>query len=465
MSVAPGIASRQEGAHLAAGEKCARSIRWILSLALVVMVGMAAYPSVATEAFGASTKRKPGKANSTACKESRKAPKHKRARPKNRAKAQDLTSAQILTQSQNEFAARFHSLYLKDSCDKNFAFSPFSIHTALSMVYAGARGRTERQIVKALQAKTMTQSQLHDAQRAQLQELEGVNQEGVEFGAANALWVQNGFNMKSEFLNLLTTNYGAPPGILDFMKNPGPARKEINKWVSENTRDLIEELFSPQQVDSSTIFILANAVAMKAEWLDKFKQKTRARIFHGPSGDVRVPMMSHRRARTYGYKKRSSYLTVELPYKGDRLSMYVVLPARGAGYKFSSKLKSATLRQALKGVVRQKVKLKMPKFEIDSSPDLIKLLKELGAQDMFSSMANLSGMSDTKLFINVAVHKAIVKVNEEGTEAAAATGFGGKTSMPPPAPSVVVNRPFLFLIKDRVTEAILFQGWVANPKK
>ena len=460
MSVTPEIASRQDRAHLAGGDKCTRSIRWILSLALAVIVGIAAHASVTTEAFGASSERKPSGANKTACKESRKAAKNKRTRPKKRAKVQDLTNAQILTQSQNEFAARFHSLYLRDSCDKNFAFSPFSIHTALSMVYAGARGRTEKQIAKALQAKTMSQQQLHDAQRAQLQTLKGVNQEGVEFGAANALWVQNGFSVKSEFMNLLATDYGASPGVLDFKNRSEPSRKEINKWVSANTRDLIEELFMPGSINRLTRLVLVNAVAMNAEWLNKFTQKAIARTFHSPSGDIKVPMMLQR--AKFGYKKRSSYSTIELPYKNDRLSMYVVLPARGAGYKFSSKLKSATLRQALKGVVRRDIRLKIPKFEITSKPELIPLLKKLGVRDAFTARADFSGIQKG-LFISAAAHETVVKVNEEGTEAAAATGAGmGIISF---APLVVVNRPFLFLIKDRVTGAILFQGWVANPKK
>ncbi len=292
---------------------------------------------------------------------------------------------------------------------------------------------------------------------------------------ANALWGRIGDKFLPGFLALNKRDYGAGLERVDFGGNPEGARKTINAWVEKKTENKIKDLIPPKTFNSETNLVLTNAVYFKAEWLSKFKKRsTRERTFKLAGGKkVRAPTMYQR--GFFGYGQAGDLQILEMGYQGKRMSMVVLLPRKVAGIAALEKsLSSDKLTVLLAGVRNMQVRVYLPKFKITSDAKLKKALSSLGMGLAFKRrVADFSGMngikppSDGCMYIQDAIHKAFVAVDEEGTEAAAATAviMGAADSVPPPAPVFRADHPFIFIIRDRVSGAVLFLGRVMNPRK
>ena len=360
--------------------------------------------------------------------------------------------------------------------DGNLFYSPYSISLALAMTYAGARGETAQQMANTLQF-TLFQERLHSAFNGLDLELtgrgegaEGTDEDGFRLNIVNALWGQEGFEFLSEFLDVVGANYGAGLRLLDFRTAAEDSRIEINDWVSEQTEGRIEDLIPEGVIDELTRLVLTNTIFFNAAWLYPFTEgRTKDGAFHLlDRGEVTVPMM--KRTARFGLGKGDGYQVIELPYDGGELSMVILLPDTRQFEAFEAPLDADLVRTISEGLVATRVALTMPKFEFESNFSLADTLGAMGMPVAFISsfgpctpkMADFSGMTGAcELSITGIVHKAFVSVDEAGTEAAAATAAGVEISSLPP--SVTIDRPFVFLIRDIETGAILFVGRVADP--
>jgi len=352
----------------------------------------------------------------------------------------------------------------------NLFYSPYSISLALAMTYAGARGETEQQMADTLHF-ILSQDRLHPAFNGLDLELarrsegaEGKDGEGFRLNIVNALWGQEGYKFLSEFLDLLAENYGAGLRLLDFYA-PEEARVTINDWVSDQTEGRIEDLIPQGVIDDMTRLVLTNAIYFNAAWAEPFEpDQTADGTFYLLDGsEVTVPMM--KQTESFGYAEGEGYQAVELPYEGGELAMVILLPEAGGCEAFEGSLDAERVDAIVKDLTHKEVALTMPKFEFDSSFELAEILAGMGMPDAFNEAADFSGMDGTPLlFIKEVVHKAFVSVDEAGTEAAAATAVVmAFKALPSPPIEVTVDRPFVFLIRDIETGAILFVGRVVNP--
>jgi serpin B len=376
-----------------------------------------------------------------------------------------------LSEGNSEFAFDlYRTLAAKNG---NMFYSPYSISVALAMTYAGARGETETQMADTLRF-LLSQQNLHPAFNGLDIELsqrgegaEGKDGEGFRLNVVNAIWGQQDYEFLPEFLDVLAVNYGAGLRLLDFINQPEESRVTINNWVSDQTEERIKDLIPQGVIDSITRLVLTNAIYFNAAWMYPFeKESTSDGMFYLLDGsDVTVPMM--KQTESFGYTEGEGYRAVELPYDGRELSMVIVLPGDGRFREFESSLTSALVDDILSDLElgRQKIALTMPKFEFESSFGLVDTLAGMGMPIAFSEGADFSGMTgNNDLCIGDVIHKAFVSVDEAGTEAAAATAVVMElTGIPQPPLELAIDRPFIFMIRDLETAAVLFVGRVENP--
>lgn len=390
---------------------------------------------------------------------------------KARAASPDVSAADLdeLVAGNNAFA--FDLYQAIRGSDGNLFYSPYSISLALVMTYAGARGETESQMADTLHF-TLPQARLHPAFNALDLALasrgEGAKSkdgEGFKLAIANSIWGQEGFKFLDAFLDTLAENYGAGLRLLDFAKAPEDARSTINDWVSEQTEGRIQDLLPPDSITDLTRLVLTNAIYFNAAWRMPFEESMTADgVFHLlDGGQVTVPMM--RQAEFLGYAQGNGYQAVELPYDGDELSMVILLPDAGRFADFEAALDADRVAAIVGDLGSANLALTMPKFEYDARLDLAGTLSNMGMPEAFGMSADFSGMDGKQdLFISGVFHKAFVSVDEAGTEAAAATGVVMTLKAAPGQPvEVTVDRPFIFLIRDIQTGAVLFVGRVLNP--
>jgi serpin B len=364
--------------------------------------------------------------------------------------------------------------WLSAEKSENFFYSPYSISVALAMTYAGARGETEQQMAKALNFN-LPQERLHPAFNALDQQLASLtaaaqgNEEGQGFRLqiANALWGQQGFEFLREFLDTLAQNYGAGLRLVDFQSDPEAARQVINQWISDQTEQKIKDLIPQGALDPLTRLVLTNAIYFNAAWQYPFqKEATVEEPFTLLNGEkVNVPMM--KLSKSLLYAEGEDYQLVSLPYEGGRVEMVVILPAAGQFETFSAKIDSDWLRRALEQRQAHTVNLRLPKFKVESDFSLVNALSSFGMPLAFTpDQADFSGMDGKRdLYIGEVLHKAYVNVDEAGTEAAAATAVIMElTAILPEQPvTMIVDRPFCFLIREVQSGTVLFVGQVRSP--
>lgn len=352
----------------------------------------------------------------------------------------------------------------------NLIFSPYSISLALAMTYAGARGETEQQMADTLRF-TLPQDRLHPAFNMVDLELssrgEDVDEqlgEAFRLNIANPIWGQRGYDFLPEFLDVLALNYGAGLRLVDYVEAPEEARQIVNQWVSDQTEEKIKDLIPQGAIDSLTRLVLANAIYFNAGWFYPFEEEqTRNSSFHLlGGGQISVPMMSQ--SKMLPYAEGEGYQAVALPYVGGEMAMVILLPGVGQFEWFEDCLSSELLSDILQDIEMREVAITMPKFEYESSFMLRDALIEMGMPSAFGD-ADFSGMTGTReLFISEVAHKAFISVDEEGTEAAAATAvIMSLTAAPAPAVEVKIDRPFIYMIRDLQTGTVLFVGRILNP--
>ena len=390
---------------------------------------------------------------------------------KPRVTSPDVSGADLATLVEGNSAFAFNLYQALREGDGNLFYSPYSISLALAMTYAGAQGETAQQMADTLQF-VLPQDRLHPAFNDLDLELsrrgegaEGKDGEGFRLNIVNAIWGQKDYEFLSEFLDLLAENYGAGLRVLDFVSAPEESRITINNWVSDQTEGRIEDLIPQGLINALTRLVLTNAIYFNAAWQYPFEEDMTE---DGPfylldGGEVTVPMM--RQTELFGYAEGDGYQAVELPYDGGELSMIILLPQTGQFETFEDSLDAQQVDEIIGRLEHRQVTLAMPRFEFESSFGLREALVAMGMPVAFSGDADFSGMTGNRdLFIAEVIHKAFVSVDEAGTEAAAATAVVMPTSMPPDEIiEVTVNRPFVFLIHDIETGAILFIGRVVNP--
>jgi serpin B len=351
----------------------------------------------------------------------------------------------------------------------NLFFSPESISTAFAMAYAGARGQTATEMAHALHYSLQPES-LHPAMGALLAAMNAPHA-GYELHVADALWAEQDENFLSSYLKLVQSAYGAGLHKVDFKSSPETVRATINHWVEQQTSNKIQDLLAPGTLTPATRLVLTNAVYFKGAWLDPFRaEQTGEEPFHiTAKQSVKTKMMN--RTGSYSYYDGGWFQELELPYRANELSMIVLLPKKTDGLAELEKeftAKSANEWIAELGPV-EKVVLTFPCFTMTQQFELSKTLATMGMPLAFSSSADFSAMTGKPDFtISAAIHKAYIDVNEQGTEAAAATAVVITEMAARVAPPPIVfdaDHPFLFMIRDTKSGSILFLGRVTDPTK
>jgi serpin B len=362
------------------------------------------------------------------------------------------------------FGADFLRLTQADS--SNTVISPYSLYTVLAMARAGAKNTTAAQLNAVLRldgsaqgsAITAIDNGISNATDAARQ-----MQSKIIVEAANETWVQNGVDVQQDYLDQLARQFGVSAVAADFLNDPEGMRKAINSWVAERTNALIPELFAQGSINEDSMVVLVNALYLKASWARPFYPGTPAPFTLLDGTSVPSPMMS-----APGHVAGASgdgWSAATISYSGNALAMTLLVPDAGNFSAVVAALDADVIRAA--SVPTGQFELTMPPFKVTSAPDAKRAVQQLGVVDVFiDGVADLSGIAGDPgwLFAGSFVHQATISVDENGTEAAAATGMGMMASgAPTPAPELVIDRPFLFWISETSTGSPLFLGTVVNP--
>jgi serpin B len=350
----------------------------------------------------------------------------------------------------------------------NLFLSPFSISTALAMVYAGARGDTAAQMASVLHLSGDAASIAHEFGTL-FADLNSAGQGDYALSIADALWGQQGMEFLSQFLDTMQTDYGGGLNQVDFINDADAVRQTINDWVAGHTNGKIQDLFPSGTITDATRLVLANAIYFQGDWANAFRASSTFDAGFTLASGASEQVATMHNTGSYRYMQKDGFQVVELPYAGGRLAMDVLLPSDASG---SAGLDVGQLPGDLNNwfgdLGTQQVQLSLPKFKLTTEFDLARQLKSLGMGDAFGRDADFSGITDsTRLEISGVRHKATIDVTETGTEAAAATGVVGQIGAiradPDPPVQFDADHPFLFMIRDTLSGSVLFMGQEADP--
>jgi serpin B len=355
----------------------------------------------------------------------------------------------------------------------NLAISPASVSLALTLPWSGARGATAAEMARVLHLSGTPDSVLPGV-ADQLARLNDPKRTAYTLRVANRLFPERTYALQKAFLDRMAS-LGAPAEGLDFRRAPGPSRQRINTWVAEQTSDRIRDLLPPPAINAETRLVLVNAIYLLADWLSPFSRETTRFVpFFFPTGDRPVPTMHQ--VGTFKFAAADGVKLLEMPYVGGALAMTIVLPdARDGLPALEQSLDARRLDTWIAALKPQKVAVVLPKFTIDppSPLALADVLKGLGMKLAFDrEQADFTGIAAPpspadRLVISDVFHKAFVKVDEKGTEAAAATAVvmqrAGAMPDPQRPQEFRADHPFLFLIRDLKTGGVLFLGRVVDP--
>lgn len=371
--------------------------------------------------------------------------------------------ASRLVAANTRFGFKLFSQILQQNQGGNVLLSPFSVVNALSMLYNGASGDTQREMAKAMALQEMTVEEVNRANADLKTSLENADPK-VKLAIANSLWGRSGFSFKPDFLKRNQDFSKVEAATLDF-SSPN-ATNRINTWVSEKTEGKIPKIID--RIAPDEVLFLINAVYFKGNWTTQFDaSQTRERPFNRLDGSQKQhPMMSQ--SGKYQYYETEQFQAVSLPYGDGRLSMYIFLPKSTSNLKnFSGTLTPENWDRWLKQFSSRQGSIQIPRFEFEYSARLNDVLAALGMQAAFDrKQANFSGISSDSTYINRVQHKTFIEVNEEGTEAAATTSVGVTVVSAPTVPpfQMLVDRPFFYAIRDNQAGTILFMGSVVEPE-
>lgn len=341
----------------------------------------------------------------------------------------------------------FRHLLGQSAPDDNVSVSPYSAAVALSMLAEGAAGETKVELDNALNGCVFTGKDL------------GAN-DSITITSANSVWIDDDFAVRNTYVSHLSKEYDALATTLNFT-DPATV-KAINNWCSEHTEGMIDGII--KELTPEMVMVLVNALYFNGEWECPFKaQSTSDMVFHGSKGDNEVPFMNQQ--TMFNYIEYEGNQLVQLPYKGSRYSMYVLLPSSSMGVKaIEDYLTEGGVREVLSMMKPQKINLRLPKFKLEYETSLVKTLESMGVRSVFSGAADLSGIARGPLAVSDVLQKTVVDVDEAGTEAAAVTAIMVKltSARVEPVPMMNVNRPFYYMLADPDSGTVLFIGRVMN---
>jgi serpin B len=386
----------------------------------------------------------------------------------------DIGSTKAVADANNRFAFDLYSRLAKDKeyTGSNIFFSPFSLSSALAITYEGAKGKTADEIrsVFYFPANDTTRRGGFAGLNA------GINSgdPGYSLRTANALWAEKTYPFLAGYVSTAERFYGAKITNLDFIGHPEDSRITINTWVEEKTEDRIKDLIPVGVINPMTRLVITNAIYFKGDWVKQFdKNKTADADFRTDSGKtVKVPMMQRTdEDAVYLYAENNDLQMLSMPYEhttGKELSMVVLLPRADNLTATEASLSADTLSALKQSATSRRVMVYFPKYTLKTRYSLPGTLGAMGMPTAFTGNADFSGMDGTKnLLISDVIHQAFVDVNEEGTEAAAATAvvmrMMAAPGNPEPVPVFRADHPFIFLIQDDETGSILFMGRIVNP--
>jgi len=368
--------------------------------------------------------------------------------------------------SNNQFAIDLYRKINSKDTEKNIFVSPFSVSTALAMTYEGSRGNTRKQMSGVLHLD-MSDVDRQSGFSALLAETSAGPGKHYKLNVANALWGQKGFHFEAPFLSATGKYYGGALNLVDFKLNTEGARQEINTWAEDHTAKMIRDLIPARALDRNARLVLTNAIYFKGTWASQFKPLFTKDAPFNVSKTVKVQTPMMHQTGHFRFIKESGVSAIELPYADDDLSMIAILPD-GDIDKMGESLTLDKIRQLSVDMFSQDVDVYLPRFKMEAGYGLGGMLSDMGMPDAFiENLANFSGMTgQPDLYIDKVIHKARIEVNEEGSEAAAATAVIMVTKAMMTDKAVFrADRPFLFMIVHNKTGAILFMGRLSNPSQ
>ena len=371
-------------------------------------------------------------------------------------------NAQSIIESNNQFGFEF---YQEIKSNNNFVFSPASISSAFAMTYNGAQGNTFNEMAQVFHFnKNLSEFNTDYKNLFTLNE----NQKDFQFYNANSLWIQEGMEIKQNFLDVNKTYYGASLNLLDFKNDSEKSRITINNWVSEKTKNKINDLLNPSTIDNATRLVLVNALYFKGAWKKQFKKEQNTKDkFQVAKRDFIEADFMNTSVNTWYYQDNYAEI-IDIPYSDDDYSLMIIVPKSYRKLKkLEKKLDQEYYNNYINHKEKKQIKLSIPKFNIKSDYDLGETLVKMGLKDAFTGNADFSGITEQeKLYISQAIHKATIEINEEGTEAAAATAVVmRKMSVMLDNVELKVDRPFIYILRNNQTNCIYFIGKVVNPNK
>lgn len=356
----------------------------------------------------------------------------------------------------SQFAFNIFKELNNEDSDKNIFISPLSISTALTMTYNGANSTTKEAMGKALEYEGIENTEISQSYNNLLNYLDNINKK-VELNTANSIWIREGEAIKEDFLSNNRSNFNAEISELDFSKEASV--DTINKWISDATKGKIDKMLEPP-IDPNVIMYLINAIYFKGEWSNKFDTKnTYDYAFNTLSGNTQSVKMMNRTGKIE-FKQGEDYKAVRLPYGNGNTSMYCILPDEGININTFIENMSIEKWKDIRDNISEvdEVKLGIPRFKLEYGiKELNESLASLGMEEAFSDQADFSGIRE-ELYISRVLHRAVIEVNEEGSEAAAATVVEVKESAYMEPITFIADRPFMFIIADDATGTILFMG-------
>lgn len=371
---------------------------------------------------------------------------------------------QEVVDANNQFALELYTELSKNG-KENIFYSPYSISAALAMTYEGAKGETKDEIKSVFH---FPEDSILRPNFAKIYNDINKNEEDYELRTGNALWVQKDYPFLEDYINIVVKYYGGKASNLDFVKETEKSRQTINSFIEEQTNNKIKDLIPKGVLDYLTRLVLTNAIYFKGTWQWEFNPKNTEEVDFKitPTDIVKVPMMYMKPEKAkFNYADLEDLQILELPYKGEKISMLILLPKDNLEdiqpltieklKEWKSQMKKETLDE-----------IYLPKFEFDTKYFMKEILSDMGMPTAFEMDADFSGMDGTKsLYIKEVIHQAYVKVDEKGTEAAAATGVVMELTSIMPKNIFRADHPFIFIIQQNDTGNILFLGRVNDPTK
>ncbi len=371
----------------------------------------------------------------------------------------DASVANITTSFAFDF---FNQVQDEYTASENIFLSPLSLHMALGMVVNGAKGETQKEIIKALHAENIDLKKLNDTYKKLLRDLPAVDPK-VQMALANAIFHKNSFPFEAAYLRQMNTDFKAEVKGLSFQPSDVDV---INQWASDHTNGKISKVL--QTIDPELVMILMNALYFKGDWTTQFdKKNTKDERFTGENNTSKMVEMMKQEA-VFNYRETENYQAVNLPYGNQHFRATIILPKDGKTVADVLSNFKTTEWNMLQNTLRgKKVIVSLPKFKLELEKELNKTLQKMGMVKSFTEQADFTTMSKEKpLFVGFVKQNTFVEVNEEGTEAAAVTSVGiGTTSYPGPPKIIHVNcnKPFAFIISEKTSNTILFMGRIMNP--